>query len=186
MPAPDMKNMPDLKPVSLEEFDPERDLKPVADFVDQYLAGEGGELPSEADAGTQEGADVSSLIREVTYEMDDRERKEILAANKQAVEDNMPAFVSYLKEMGPPSQWSGAVGASIGPEMKKALTRAWGYLDGAEKKEVLAAFKAGFESRGDEFENVKQSMLSEKMPGDEQGMGKQGMPGKGNMPAPMK
>ena len=138
-----MPATPDLKPVSLEDFDPERDLKPVADFVDQYLGGAEGE-PEEAagqpeEPGTGEGADT--LIREVTDEMAPEERSSIISANKQAVQDNPEAFIPRLKEVGPPSQWSGAVASSMGAEMKKALTRAWGYLDQAQRNEVKAAFE---------------------------------------------
>ena len=168
-------NMPEAyDQMPLEDFDPERDLKPVADFVDQFLMGEGEEpMPEEGEAmpeGTGESLDT--VIREITPKMDDNEKKDIRDANKAAVEANLPLFIEKLKEVGPPNQWSGAAAASFGQELKQALTRAWGYLDREEKKDVLAAFKDGMKSispkaddeappPADDFDTIKEQMLAE-------------------------
>jgi len=113
------------------------------------------------------GGGADSLVREVTYEMDSRERKDILAANKQAVEDNLPAFVAKLKEVGPPNEWSGAAASSIGPEMRKALTRAWGYLDQPQRNEVKAAFKEGMGKEAPAAELEVAKPMSKSKPGFE-------------------
>jgi len=172
-------NMPEAyDEMPLEDFDPERDLKPVADFVDQFLMGEGEEpvpvpVPEDTElAQVETGESLEDVIRELTDEMDDNEKKDIRAANKAAVEDNLPLFIERLNEVGPPSQWSSAVAATIGKEMKNALTRAWGYLDREEKKDILSTGLAGMNTETDEdkpadyddFDTMKEQMLTEPLP----------------------
>ena len=111
-------------------------------------------------------------IDRLEKKMDDNEKKDIRAANKAAVEDNLPLFIERLNEVGPPSQWSSAVAATIGKEMKNALTRAWGYLDREEKKDILSTGLAGMNTETDEdkpadyddFDTMKEQMLTEPLP----------------------
>ena len=144
---------PEMNEVPLDQFNPDNDLAPVADFVDQFLMGEGG-----GDEGMPaEGGDVTTQIRELDAEMDDKEGKAIKAANKQLVMDNLDAFIAKLQEMGPPHKWP----QDIGPELRRAFQLAWSQLDASEKKAITSGQSAAPADPDAEYEAEVQKMLGE-------------------------
>lgn len=148
-----MSMPPEMNEMPLEDFDPERDLAPVADFVDEFLMsaeGAEGEMPVE-------GGDITAQIQELSEEGDDASNKDIKAANKQLVMDNLEAFIAKLQEMGPPNQWP----SDLGPELRRAFQLAWSHLDANEKKAITSGQDAAPADPDAAFDAEKELMLSE-------------------------
>ena len=156
-----MSMPPEMNEVPLDQFDPEQDLKPAADFVDMFLMGEGGEMPAEGQPPMEgmppEGGDVTAQIVEIDPEMDAKEKKDIKAANKQLVMDNVEAFIEKIRELGPPNKWP----KDMGLELKRALQLAWGQLDSAEKKAITSGQEAGPADPYADYNAEVEKMLAE-------------------------
>lgn len=56
----------------------------------------------------------------------------------------MRGTVQKLVQVGPPSEWSGAVAAAIGPEGRRELRTLWDSLSSAERREIKAKFRKGW------------------------------------------